>query len=177
MVFDEAHEIEDVAGQYFGVSVSNYQFQDLRRDIAAVSRAKQFGSAELDRILDRLDEFWPSSSSRCSARRKAASAFKGHDAFLEEQRGSSTRMCWRALDLLGHASEADQRRAGGNHSAVPPHAGACAGAGSSGCEGDDERYRLLDRAARARLFPAGHADRCVAICCENSCSTSWIRWS
>ena len=33
VVFDEAHEIEDVAGQYFGVSVSNYRFQELRRDI------------------------------------------------------------------------------------------------------------------------------------------------
>src|SRR5205085_3236103 len=32
VVFDEAHEIEDVVGQYFGVSVSNYKFLDLRRD-------------------------------------------------------------------------------------------------------------------------------------------------
>src|SRR5580698_9639937 len=55
-VFDEAHEIEDVAGQYFGVSVSNYRFQELRRDISAVARAKEFGSAELDRILDRFEE-------------------------------------------------------------------------------------------------------------------------
>ncbi len=44
VVFDEAHEIEDVAGKYFGVGVSNYQFQELVRDIAVVSRAKQFGS-------------------------------------------------------------------------------------------------------------------------------------
>src|SRR5579864_3867715 len=56
VVFDEAHEIEDVAGQYFGVSVSNYRFQELRRDIARVSRQKQFGSPELDRILDRMEE-------------------------------------------------------------------------------------------------------------------------
>ena len=56
VVFDEAHEIEDVAGQYFGVSVSNYRFQELRRDVSAIARAKEFGSAELDRILDRLDE-------------------------------------------------------------------------------------------------------------------------
>src|SRR3984893_6079417 len=56
VVFDEAHEIEDVAGQYFGVSVSNYHMQELRRDIAAISRLKKFGSAELDRVLDRLDE-------------------------------------------------------------------------------------------------------------------------
>ncbi|MBV9507754.1 MAG: DEAD/DEAH box helicase [Acidobacteriia bacterium] len=56
VVFDEAHEIEDVAGQYFGVSVSNYRFQELRRDLSAVGRVKKFGSPELDRILDRLDE-------------------------------------------------------------------------------------------------------------------------
>src|SRR5205085_9558066 len=54
VVFDEAHEIEDVAGQYFGVQVSNYRVTELRRDISAISRMKQFGSAELDRILDRL---------------------------------------------------------------------------------------------------------------------------
>jgi ATP-dependent DNA helicase DinG len=56
VVFDEAHEIEDVAAQYFGVSVSNYRFQELRRDLASVSRLKKFGTPELDRILDRLDE-------------------------------------------------------------------------------------------------------------------------
>jgi ATP-dependent DNA helicase DinG len=56
VVFDEAHEIEDIAGQYFGVSVSSYRFQELRRDIAAVARQKKFGTAELDRILERLDE-------------------------------------------------------------------------------------------------------------------------
>src|SRR5580698_4259562 len=28
VVFDEAHEIEDVAGQYFGVQISNYRFQE-----------------------------------------------------------------------------------------------------------------------------------------------------
>jgi ATP-dependent DNA helicase DinG len=54
VVFDEAHDIEDVAGQYFGVSISNYQFQDLERDVAALSRRKQFGSQELDRILDTM---------------------------------------------------------------------------------------------------------------------------
>lgn len=56
VVFDEAHEIEEIAGQYFGVQVSNYQFEELRRDIAALARRKQFGSEELDRILQRMDE-------------------------------------------------------------------------------------------------------------------------
>lgn len=56
VVFDEAHEIEDIAGQYFGVGVSNYQFQELARDVAALSRRKEFGSAELDRILISLTD-------------------------------------------------------------------------------------------------------------------------
>jgi len=56
VVLDEAHEIEDVAGQYFGVQISNYQFQELRRDIAATARRKQFGSEELDRILEQLEQ-------------------------------------------------------------------------------------------------------------------------
>src|SRR5713226_1591318 len=56
VVFDEAHEIEDVVGQYFGVSISNYRFQDLRRDIAIMGRMKKFGTPELDRALDSLAE-------------------------------------------------------------------------------------------------------------------------
>ena len=56
VVFDEAHEIEDVAGQYFGVAVSNYRLLDLRRDVGVVARMKKFGTPELDRILDRLEE-------------------------------------------------------------------------------------------------------------------------
>ena len=55
VVFDEAHEIEDVAGQYFGVSISNYQFSDVRRDIAALARRKGFGSPDLDTTLDSFD--------------------------------------------------------------------------------------------------------------------------
>lgn len=33
VVFDEAHELEDVAGSYFGVAVSNLRFEDLCRDV------------------------------------------------------------------------------------------------------------------------------------------------
>ena len=62
VIFDEAHEIEDVAGQYFGMSVSNLQFQQLVRDTAAIARRKQFATADLDRSLiylgDRAEEFF-----------------------------------------------------------------------------------------------------------------------
>jgi ATP-dependent DNA helicase DinG len=33
VIFDEAHELEDVAGSYFGVSVSNLRIEDLARDV------------------------------------------------------------------------------------------------------------------------------------------------
>ncbi|MBV8865800.1 MAG: DEAD/DEAH box helicase [Acidobacteriaceae bacterium] len=61
VVFDEAHEIEDIAGQYFGISISNLQVQELIKDTAGVSRRKFFATPELDRSLiqlgDRTEEF------------------------------------------------------------------------------------------------------------------------
>jgi ATP-dependent DNA helicase DinG len=56
VIFDEAHEIEEVAGQYFGKGVSKLQVQELIRDTAAISRRKQFASPELERILMHLGE-------------------------------------------------------------------------------------------------------------------------
>ena len=38
-VIDEAHQLEDVATQYFGISVSNYRLDDLGRDIERVLNA------------------------------------------------------------------------------------------------------------------------------------------
>src|SRR5579859_3302395 len=32
VIFDEAHEVEDVAGDYFGRQISNYRFEELARD-------------------------------------------------------------------------------------------------------------------------------------------------
>jgi ATP-dependent DNA helicase DinG len=32
-IVDEAHQLEDVATQYFGIAVSNYRFEDLARDV------------------------------------------------------------------------------------------------------------------------------------------------
>lgn len=56
VIFDEAHEIEDVAGQYFGITISNHQINDLVRDINATARRKDFGSTELDRTLVALGD-------------------------------------------------------------------------------------------------------------------------
>ncbi len=45
VIFDEAHELEDVAGSYFGVTVSNLRFDDLARDIEYTLRQKHTLSA------------------------------------------------------------------------------------------------------------------------------------
>ena len=62
VIFDEAHEIEEVAGQYFGVGVSNYQFSDLVRDVTGLGTRKRFGGEELNRVLiglqTRADQFF-----------------------------------------------------------------------------------------------------------------------
>ncbi len=62
VIFDEAHEIEDVAGQYFGIAVSNLQVQELIKDTSAIARRKLFATPELDRALvqlgDRGEEFF-----------------------------------------------------------------------------------------------------------------------
>ncbi len=44
VIFDEAHELEEVASSYFGLSVSNVRFEDLVRDLEAMSKGKGTGS-------------------------------------------------------------------------------------------------------------------------------------
>jgi ATP-dependent DNA helicase DinG len=56
VIFDEAHELEDVAGSYFGVSVSNFRFEDLARDIETTLQQKKALSASLIQALARLRE-------------------------------------------------------------------------------------------------------------------------
>jgi ATP-dependent DNA helicase DinG len=40
VIFDEAHELEDTASSYFGISVSNVKFEELVRDLEITLRAK-----------------------------------------------------------------------------------------------------------------------------------------
>ena len=97
VIFDEAHEIEDVAGQYFGMSVSNLQIQHLIRDTAAIARRKQFATADIDRALiylgDRSEEFFSLFPA------EGRYGFTAHEQFLD-QNGTSYRELNVALDLL-----------------------------------------------------------------------------
>jgi ATP-dependent DNA helicase DinG len=83
VVFDEAHELEDVAGQYFGVSISSYRFEDLRRDIAATGRVKNFATPDLDRALQSLGDAAGFFFGALPANEGRAN-FSGRAAFVEQ---------------------------------------------------------------------------------------------
>ncbi len=97
VIFDEAHEIEDVAGQYFGMTVSNLQVQEVVKDTSGVSRRKFFSSPELDRSLvhlsDRSEEFFSLFA------HQGRHGFSEHEQFLSENE-STYRDVLHALDAL-----------------------------------------------------------------------------
>ena len=47
VIFDEAHELEDVASSYFGISLSNLKFEELARDVETLLRAQGGLKAEV----------------------------------------------------------------------------------------------------------------------------------
>ena len=56
VIFDEAHELEDVAGSYFGVSVSNLRIDDLARDIETTLRQRKILPASVIQACASLRE-------------------------------------------------------------------------------------------------------------------------
>lgn len=56
VIFDEAHEIEDVASDYFGRAVSSYQFDELARDGEQILRMLHAGTAATRRPLTQVRE-------------------------------------------------------------------------------------------------------------------------
>jgi ATP-dependent DNA helicase DinG len=106
VIFDEAHEIEDVAGQYFGMSVSNAQVQELIKDTAAISRAKLFATPELDRSLvhlkDRTEDFFGLFP------QEGRQGFRDRDSFLQEHEDAYSELLL-ALDGLCMRLELTER--------------------------------------------------------------------
>ncbi len=56
VIFDEAHELEDVAGSYFGVTASNARIEELCRDAEASLQRNRMLSASLTGALKSLRE-------------------------------------------------------------------------------------------------------------------------
>ncbi|MGH9689337.1 MAG: ATP-dependent DNA helicase [Candidatus Acidiferrales bacterium] len=56
VVFDEAHEIEDVASDYFGRQLSSYRFEELSRDTESMLRVLRIDSPAVRRNVSRVRE-------------------------------------------------------------------------------------------------------------------------
>ncbi|HEY6763517.1 MAG TPA: ATP-dependent DNA helicase [Candidatus Sulfotelmatobacter sp.] len=56
VIFDEAHELEDVAGNYFGISVSNLRVDDLARDVEASMQHNRLMSPSISGAIGSLRE-------------------------------------------------------------------------------------------------------------------------
>jgi ATP-dependent DNA helicase DinG len=89
VIFDEAHEIEDVATDYFGRQISNYRFEELARDTEMLLRLKGIASPALLRRAVQLRE-----KSRtffeCFPAKEGRFAFDAGErgAFVERHRGA-----------------------------------------------------------------------------------------
>ncbi len=51
VVFDEAHELESIASQLFGIHLSSFEFDELARSVTASAVRGKYGSLELNREL------------------------------------------------------------------------------------------------------------------------------
>ncbi len=99
VIFDEAHELEDVAGSYFGVSVSNLRIEDLIRDVEASLQRSHLLSPNIQgatRSLRERSQFFfsvlPAGNGRF--------AFENRREFLEEN-GDEFLAFMQALGRLG----------------------------------------------------------------------------
>jgi ATP-dependent DNA helicase DinG len=94
VIFDEAHELEDVASSYFGVSVSNLRFHELLRDLENTLKLKGLYSASIHSAATALREraqfffaVLPAAPAREGAGSASADArfeFANRREFLEE---------------------------------------------------------------------------------------------
>jgi ATP-dependent DNA helicase DinG len=82
VVFDEAHELEEVASNYFGLSVSNIRFEELARDIDVLLRGKEGAAslpAQTQQLRDRARMFFAALPLAADGRHP----FNNREEFLE----------------------------------------------------------------------------------------------
>jgi ATP-dependent DNA helicase DinG len=96
VIFDEAHELEDVASSYFGISLSNLKLEELARDTETLLRSKGELKAEVvtaaQMIRERGRMFFGALPSRMNgrgggteSRSEGRMPFTNREEFLEQQ--------------------------------------------------------------------------------------------
>ncbi len=83
VIFDEAHELEEVAGNYFGISVGNTRMEELARDIEALLQKERLYTAGISGAIKALRERSQLFFSLLPAH-EGRSSFEGRREFLEE---------------------------------------------------------------------------------------------
>ena len=112
VVFDEAHELEETASNYFGIGLSTLRFDELARDVETLLRAKNASTPAIDSaaaaIRDRARQFFsalPFEPARTASESSAAMPglgrmpFEGRTEFLEE-RGDTYSAALKAVSRL-----------------------------------------------------------------------------
>ena len=115
VILDEAHQIEDVASEYFGAHVSNYQIDDLLRDVSYLKIEDREVERELSRVSARIqrfaDSFWISFHEGRGLEGRFALTIRGPDPSDREvaeegaQAGMPARDSYSALDKALHRLE------------------------------------------------------------------------
>src|SRR5262249_36139843 len=102
VVFDEAHEMEDVASDYFGRQISNYRFEELARDADIALRLLRLGTPSLLRKTQKIREksraffeLFPARDGKFAFTRPEREAFleqhrEGYDALASALRAVET---------------------------------------------------------------------------------------
>ena len=103
-IFDEAHEIEDVASDFFGRQISNYRFEELARDVDQALRLLHLDGPALLRRTQRIRErsrgffeAFPAREGRFPFTRNERQAFleehrEAHDALVNTLKGLETEL-------------------------------------------------------------------------------------
>jgi ATP-dependent DNA helicase DinG len=111
VIFDEAHELEDIASSYFGLSVSNIRFEELARDTDVLLRAKPGAErmpAATQQLRDRARMFFANLPSNGDGRQP----FDNREEFLETSGDlylslrTTLRLLESEMDLLTDIDEA-----------------------------------------------------------------------
>jgi ATP-dependent DNA helicase DinG len=102
VVFDEAHEMEDVASDYFGRQISNFRFEELARDADITLRTLHLGAPTLLRRTQKIREkdraffeLFPPRDGRFPFTRNEREAFleqnrEAYDALVSSLKGLET---------------------------------------------------------------------------------------
>ena len=108
-IIDEAHQLEDVATQYFGFNVSTYRIEDLARDLERLvasggiddRKASEEIARAVQRLRDRARDFFNqlSAAHRSEGRVRNEERVRATDATLGEAREAAGRLSG-AIDLV-----------------------------------------------------------------------------